>query len=278
MFGLYFGHYLSEHGIVPEADIAKIAALPYPAFTDELVGKKLLTRDEALKHLSEFKAEYDLSDDDVEAINSGDLKKIIPVFIFFDASEAVDETLKVYQRDSGITEAEVEKLRSSGEYKNLLPGFIYTDPVYYNRFVGKTIEGIIRCISDKVILKKAYAAQKFDFEHLACQELKGEHRIFLGISGSEDSLHAVAGKYAKRELPKMIDAAYEDSLCEFINCINGLYASELSNENIRLEISLPAHGSDKTLVSESSLYCLPVTVDGVETVFIFSFDNNVSII
>lgn len=277
MFGLYFGNYLLEHEAVPAADIDDLADLPHQAFFDRLDEKKSLSRDEAEVFFSGFRKEYSLDDEAIDAIDSGDIERIVPIFISFDSTKAVSENLEAYRRDKSMSDDELEAFRERADSGTLLPSFIFDDPQHYNQFVKLTFESIVRFISNRIILKTVRQMSSYSFDYLVCQELRGAHRIFLGISADKNSFLALAGKLKNNSAPT--DAASPlDCMCETVNCIMGLYASALSYENIKMDIALPCYFSDKTIFSDGMLYCLPAIVDGVATDFIFSFDNTINII
>jgi len=276
MFEIYFGRYLIEKGIVSQSAIDDIAGTRYPVFVDELIEKNCFTRDEAEAHLSGFKTEYDLCDDDIDAINSGDISRIAPVFLHFDDAVAIEANLSAYQKDNHLTDAEMENLWKDGGILRILPEYVRNDPKYYNRFVLLTLENILRFITGDVVLRKARQARDYAITRMSCQELKGAHRIFLGFAGCDGNLLAVANMYAKKEFAGKDNKAF-DSLCELINTINGIYASELSNEKVNLEIDVPGIYTGKTLKSNGMIYCLPVLLNGVEIEIVFSFDTDLCI-
>lgn len=277
MFGLYFGRYLFEKGIAAKEEIDDIPDLPYPVCIDKLIEKGRFSREEAEKHFLGFKGEYGLGDEAINAIDSGDMERIASAFLRFDDAGAMEANLKAYQKENGFTDVEMEALWKNGGILRIIPDYIHSDPMIYNRFVKLTLECVVRFVEGALILKKARQTRDCDVACLACQELKGAHRVFLGISGEGSNLKAFAEKYAGKEFPEMNDKAY-DSVCELINTINGLFASALSKENIRLEIAVPHHYERKTLRSAGLIYRLPAVVGDAEIEFVFSFDNSVNII
>ena len=228
------------------------------------------------QYLEGFMEEYGLSEGDIDAIRSGEPERITPIFLRFDDAEAIEANLKAYQADNGLSNHDMEELWKNGQILRILPDYIHSDPRYYNRFVRLTVESLIRFISGKLVLRKSRQLRAYDFSNLSYQELKGAHNIFLGLSGGEAALAAVAGKYAGKSFHSMDGLAF-DSLCEMINCINGLYASALSLENVSLEIALPGRSRDGIIRSNGVLYCLPAVVDGAEIDIIFSFDTVIRI-
>ena len=275
MFGLYFSRYLLENDLVKTTDIDDMANLPCQAFLDKFAARNCLAGGEAERYLAAFKKEYGFTDDDIEAINSGDMERIVPVFIYFDATEAIDRDITAFQRNTKLTDTEMETLKSKGA-DCFLPDYIQTDATAYNNFVQMTIESVVRSISPRVILKKARRTRKYAFEHLACQELKGTHHVFLGIAGKEESLLTIAGILAGKCFSEMNKIA-RGSICEFINRINGLYASRFSTGDVFMNLVVPYWHSDKELTSNADMYCLPVTFDDTEVEFVFSFDNDLDI-
>ena len=55
-----------------------------------------------------------------------------------------------------------------------------------------------------------------------------------------------------------------DAVCELINCVNGLFASEQSRANIRVDIEPPRYTSSFSDISASELTILPVYLADAE--------------
>ncbi len=55
---------------------------------------------------------------------------------------------------------------------------------------------------------------------------------------NDDSILKIANGYAK-EIFDLVDEDSLDSVCEFINCINGLFATQLSHENVNIDMLPP---------------------------------------
>ena len=276
MLGLYFGNYLWENNIIAKTDMDDAANMPYPEFMQKLAEKNCLSPTEAERYLAGYKEESSLRDEDIEAISSGDIGRIVPAFIDFYAPETIDKKAEPHQNKEYPSDKAEETLTGPDESGSFIPDFIQSDLKRYNRYVTLTVECISRFISNKIVLKKARRVQTYDFEYLACQELKGAHHIFLGLSGKEDCLLFLANRFAGKEFSAMSQSAY-DGVCEFINSINGLFASELSNEKVIMDIMLPCHYTNKSISSNDRLCCLPVVIDGKGIEIVFSFDADLII-
>ena len=274
MFGLYFGRWLIEHNVAEEAAFNGIADLTYPAFLNKLNDCGILSGDAANQSLEDFKNEYCLSDADLYVISRGDISRIIPLFINFNATKMIAEYLRVYQIDNELSDEEMEMRREPEQLRRILPKYLLSDSAHYNRFVNHAINAVVRMISKNTILKKARSTREFFFECFAYQVMRGAHHIFFGFAGDGGNLLAIADTFARRKFTEMDIVAF-DSVCEFINTVSGSYASELSYENILMEVTPPVSYTDVTLRSKSSLYCLPIVIDGAEIEMVFSFDGNV---
>ena len=276
MFGHYFERWLIDNGIISQAGIEGIDDLTYPAFLHKLTENGVMSGDDAGRSLAAFKNEYGLSEESLDTLSCGDIERIIPIFINFDATEMIDGYLSAYQLDNGLTDEELEARRDPEQLRRILPSYLLSDTKHYNRFVHLAVDAVARMISKNIVLKKMKVAHEHYFKRFAYQELKGTHHMFFGFAGKGNSLLVIADKFAGRKFENMDSEAY-DSVCEFINTINGLYASEMSYENVKLEITLPTVCSDKALRSGSNIYCLPIVLDGAEIEMIFSFDSKIHI-
>ena len=276
MFGLYFGHYLVEKHVLSKADAAGIEDLGYPEYIDALAEKNLCTKDEAEKYLHNYKADHALDDDAIRILSSGNLEDIVPLFIKFDAERAVRDYIEAFKQDAGLTDDEADKLEQEGELGWAIPDFVQKDPLFHGQFIYTAVENYSRLISSKFVLRRARMVETYHFGGLAYQALKGAHRTFLGISGNHSGLKTVAGIFAKREFPELNNLAF-DGLCELINSLNGVFASKLSAQGVFMEIDLPHWYADKSIVSNGTLYCLPIAIEGAEIELIFSFDSEMKI-
>ena len=66
-----------------------------------------------------------------------------------------------------------------------------------------------------------------------------------------------------------------DAVGEFINCIDGLFSSALSNENIDIEI-LPQFAYENQ-IAKGNAYVLPIYINGCEVSLYIAVDSDVTI-
>jgi two-component system chemotaxis response regulator CheY len=103
--------------------------------------------------------------------------------------------------------------------------------------------------------------------------------FLLGFSGDAGALTRLCGAYSGKPLTAGadMDEYAIDCLRELTNCINGVFASEMSNEGVELEIGLPCFYKDSKLVSNGPLVILPLTVDGYTFEIVFSVNSDVNV-
>ena len=63
--------------------------------------------------------------------------------------------------------------------------------------------------------------------------------MLLGLAGENGNLLTIADVFAKEEFSSMDLFAF-DAVCEFIYCINGLYACSLSTQGFMVDMVPPS--------------------------------------
>lgn len=202
---------------------------PYLQFVQVCTENNILTIDEIEKLLEDYKADYSLSDTDVDALKSGDIDRIIPVFVSKNTTICYD-------------------------------------------CIGLNIRNIIRFINNNILLKKAYTVNTYDFGSISCQSMTGDHEFFVGMAAKDNELLEVANSFAKENFIDMNEDAF-DSVCEFINCNNGLYASELSQNDIHIDMSPPLFNKNGQLVSDGDIYVIPIVINNKQVDLLVAVDS-----
>ena len=231
-----FGDIAIEKGYLLTEEVNYLLNLqgnPYLKFIQVLSDKNLMTMDEIETCLESYKKDHNLSDSDLDALKSGDIDRIIPVFVH------------------GVETLSFE-------------------------CISLAIRNIIRFIHNDIMLEKAYRASEYSFGSLAYQNMVGDHSIFVGFACKDKELLTLANPFAKEEFTTMDEDAF-DSVCEFINCTNGLFASKLSIENIHIDMTPPLFYSNKVLTSTGDIYVVPIVIDGKQTDLLVAINNTVEI-
>ncbi|MHB8128340.1 MAG: chemotaxis protein CheX [Mobilitalea sp.] len=231
-----FGDIAIEKGYLLNEEVTYLLNMqgnPFLQFVQVVTENNILTMQEIENYLEEYKISNNFSDSDIDAIKSGDIDRIIPVFIDSDAP-------------------------LSGECISL------------------TIRNIVRFINNNIVIKKSYKIHDYSFGALALQHMVGDHEFFVGFASKGNELLAIANPFAKEEFTEM-DADAFDSVCEFINCTNGLYASKLSHEDIHIDMAPPLFYSEKKITSKGDIIVVPIIINGVQADLLVSVNNKVGI-
>jgi Predicted inhibitor of MCP methylation, homolog of CheC len=229
-----FGDIAIEKGYLLEEEVTHLLNMqgnPYLQFIQVLTDKHILTVQDIEKYIEEFKKEYNLSSNDIDILKSGDIDRIIPVFV-------------------------------------------NTDIPLVNECFSLFIRNIIRFISSDIIISKLYTVHNYKFGSIAYQNIVGDHEFFVGLACENQELLSIAEPFAKEKFSGLDEDAF-DSVCEFINCTNGLYASKLSMEDIHIDMTPPLFTTCKNLISRGDIYVVPVIINGLQSDLLITADNQV---
>jgi hypothetical protein len=282
MFGLYFGHYLVDKNKISQSQLDNIMQQHHEIRAKLgliAVSEKILTKKQS-DEINEIQKQKDSRFGDI-AIEKGYLLqeevtyllnlqgnsylRFIQLFTEQDilTLQEIEALLEEYKNENQFTDLELDALKS-GDIDRIIPIFVNMDTPYSGECFSLTIRNLIRFIDSDIVLKKAYKVRNFPFTSLASQQMKGDHNIFVGFAGSDTALLRIANSFAKEQFKTLDEDAF-DSVCEFINCINGLFASKLSYEDIQIDITPPCYYTNQTLTTEGDIYIVPTLINGEQT-------------
>lgn len=279
MFGLYFGHYLVDKNKISQSQLDNLMQLQQKTRAKLgliAVSEKLLTSKQA-EEINEIQKRMDLRFGDI-AIEKGYLVQeevthllnlqgnsyLRFVQLFTEQNiltiDEIEALLKDYQNDYQLSDNDIEALKS-GDIDRIISIFVDADNQYFGECASLAIRNVVRFISSEVMLNRAYCTKEYSFIGLASQKLIGEHTIFVGLSGTEKALLQIANPFAKEQFTALDDDSF-DAVCEFINCINGLFASKLSYEDVHIDMAPPSYYTHGSLTSDGEIYIVPMIIGG----------------
>lgn len=210
--------YLTEEQV---GSLLKMQGDQYLLFVQALIDHSLLTLEGIQYELKEYKKDERFSALDLDAIKSGDLDKIVPVF-------------------------------AKG-------AFI---PPVVKDYIALMARNVLRLIDAELRLEQVEQINNYSVPYMASQPLEGDFNFFVGISGESDAMLSAASIFGKEEFTQ-IDEDTLDAICEFINCNNGLYASKLSEEDVELELMPPVMYTKATKIqTDGPMYKMPMYISG----------------
>lgn len=293
MFEEFFGKYLVETGKISNDDFSKIKNTMKTTRVKLgliAVSEKLLTEKQS-EEINRLQAAMDKRFGDI-AVEKGYLTDEQVSYLLSLQGNAYMQFVQVITEGGYLSMEEIEAsivsfkeakklsdedfaLLKSNDVDSIISVFVKSDNTLANGLIGLAIRNIIRFISTEVSFESLEEVEFLSFEHIATQAVKGDHSILLGFAGNDTSLLSIANPFAKEDFTD-IDADSFDSVCEFINCINGLYASALSKENIEIDMEPPLF-FDNGSVASDIVYKLPMTIAGKSVDLVAVVDNDYKI-
>ncbi|MDF2484875.1 MAG: hypothetical protein K0R46_1043 [Herbinix sp.] len=294
MFGLYFGHYLVDKNKISQSQFNNLMQQHHKTRAKLgliAVAEKLLTTKQA-DEINEIQKRMDHRFGDI-AIEKGYLLQeevtyllnlqgnsyLRFVQLFTEQKilsiNEIEVYLDEYKKENHFTDMEIEALKS-GDIDRIIPVFVDVDAPYSGECVSLAIRNVIRFINNEAILKKAYKVKHYSFVGLASQQMIGDHNIFVGFAGTEKALLEIACPFAKEQFATLDEDAY-DSICEFINCTNGLFASKLSYEDIYIDMTPPQYYTNRMLTTEGDIYIVPIIINGEQADIVVVVNDEVGI-
>jgi len=294
MFDRIFADYLIEMGKLSEQNVEVIfstkeerrARLGVIA-----VSEKLLTIDQA-EEINQLQAIYDKRFGDIAVENgfltSEQVNRLLDLqgnaFLTFVQAivdhgcltmDEVNGALEQYQREHSLTLGDIENLKSC-EIENIVPIFLYKQPALIISLCGTLLRTIYRLVDHRTFIKQPYFAKEVAYSYMSIQELYGKHSILNAFCGDIDTLKKTAIGFAGAEYINDEEDCM-DALCELINCINGMFATKMSMEEIDLDMRVPQYHLNPGTLKAASLLCIPVIVFDRELTVVLAIDTAYSI-
>ncbi len=187
--------------------------------------------------------------------------------------EQLDEAEDDFQKDNGFTESDMAALKT-GDVERAVPIFLTAVVPDINEMFCKGIKNMYRLVDNHVFVGKTYTVRTIKDEVLGYQKLKGDKNAVVAIVGKYEDVRRMAIAYTKEEFIETREDAL-DAVCELINCINGLYATELSRSDYKVNIDPPNFAVSFTEVSSDEMYVMPVYICGGEIKYLLAISKDI---
>lgn len=294
MFSQILGRFLVEQKLISSEQLKEIMDFQKKVQVKLgliAVSEKLLTQDQAEK-INRKQALEDKKFGDLAVemgfLTEGQVGRLLqlqgsPYLTFIQAAsekeimtlEEIENALDMYQSENGFTTTDMEDFKS-GDVDRLLPLYVRSKNKLAVNLAGVAVRTVIRLIDSEIAIEHAYEATHYEFENMALQETEGDHCIMLGLAGEGGNLLAIASTFAKEEFEDMDLFAF-DSVCEFINCINGLYASALSQQGSTVDMIPPMYYQSGSIKSDGRLLIVPVYIKKKKIRIVVSIDAGIEV-
>lgn len=153
--------------------------------------------------------------------------------------EEVDSVLNDFRQAKGYSNSEMEDIKSD-EVERIVPLFLPAEGKQYAEIISTAVRTFIRLIDRRVSIGNATMVDACPAENQVNQSLAGKKGIVDCFSEGCGALLKTATIFGQEEF-EQIDMDSLDAAGEFLNCINGLYASSMSRQGEFLELMPPEY-------------------------------------
>lgn len=153
--------------------------------------------------------------------------------------EEIDNVLNDFRQAKGYSNSEMEDIKSD-EVERIVPLFLPAEGKQYAEVISIAVRTFIRLIDRRVSIGEVTMVDAFPAENQVSQSLAGTKGIVDCLSEGCGALLKTASVFGQEEF-QQVDMDSLDAAGEFLNCINGLYASSMSRHGEFLELLPPEY-------------------------------------
>lgn len=149
----------------------------------------------------------------------------------------IDNILDAFRIENSFSKTDMEILKRD-DTDSVIPLFLTAETLKYQDIISVAVRTIIRFIDRHVYVGKAILLDSITVTNAAIQRVDGKEGFVSAFVERNGGLLELASIFGLEEFTQ-IDENALDSAGEFLNCINGLYASALSQKGAILELMPP---------------------------------------
>ena len=278
MFDVYFGKYLQDVGVLTNdqfIDIVETNRIKRVKMGLIAVNEGYMTEEQA-EEVNRIQAEKDARFGDI-AVSKGYLtdeqvgkllKKQGDSYLLLVQElierklltlEEIQKNLNNFKKAERFTSLDMDALKSS-DVDLIIPIFLRDSqaPIIIKDYIALLARNIVRFVDNKVRFGKIEQVHTYTNKYIASQCFSGDNELFIGIGNVGNKI--IGEAYAHEEFDEL-DEDCLDSVCEFINVNNGLFASKLSLEDVKMDMLPPSMFTDITTInSDGMMFVLPCFV------------------
>lgn len=174
--------------------------------------------------------------------------------------DQINPFLDEFQQLGGYSDAQVSSLIHD-DLEDCIHIFVPLKSERLKEFTLTLVQTIRRLIDCDTYLDKAYTARSLQLDKYACQMIGGDMHMKVYISAPDNGLLAIANYFTQNSYDTVNEDAL-DNVGEFINCVNGLFATNLSYDDISIDMNSPEYSMDGPFISNEKLYVIPIHANG----------------
>lgn len=176
--------------------------------------------------------------------------------------DQLEQCLLDFKVENDFTNSDMDAIKSD-DPDRILKLYIPPEAAAFAEFCGVVLRTMIRFVDTDVYLKKGMLVSELGADHAAMQVAQGDPSWYISLSGKDGSLLPLASLFGKDHFEQVNEDSL-DAVAEFVNCVNGLYASALSKEGTELELLPPEYDAKLCGITAEEMLLLPLMVGGEE--------------
>lgn len=178
----------------------------------------------------------------------------------FFSLQDVNQLIDAFQEEGKYDDIQLEALMS-GDIEQIVDVFVPLKNMNLRQLTITTIQTFRRLIDKNVYLEKAYVANSLQVDKYAAQMVTGDMHFKFYISGAMNHLLAIANHFTGDHY-KAVDQDALDNVCEFVNCVNGQFATNMSYEDVDVDMNAPECGMEGPFLTGAKLFVIPIHANG----------------
>ena len=179
-----------------------------------------------------------------------------------------EKILGEFCQAKGLTDVQCEDIKS-GDIDRILPVYLPDTSEQYKEIIGVALRTIIRCVDREVCIEQGSIVDSINGKNGSFQTVEAEDgaTTCVGLVEEDGGFLLASSLFAGEDLGELDEDAL-DSCAELLNCINGIYASAKSKEDIELELLPPVMYKEDVELKGNNICVLPVMVKGKKLRFV----------
>lgn len=171
----------------------------------------------------------------------------------------VEEAFAGFISENGFDEEAANAIKAD-DIDKIVPLYLKGATENIVEIVSVAIRTMNRLISTDLCMKEGKMVSSYNYDFMASQALEGDFNTKLCITGAKDGVLELASIFATEEFD-VVDLDSLDAAGEFINIINGLYATALSYRKVQVELMAPEFSETSGVIVCDCLYVIPLVVN-----------------
>ena len=189
--------------------------------------------------------------------------------------DEINESYSAFQRSLNFTQTEMDRLKS-GEADLLIPLFLPLNlNDYQKEHILVCVKTLMRLIDNDLYIGKADWKDFVETDGFALQEIEGDDNAGLAFCGTGHALLSIANPFAQEDF-ETVDADALDACAEFINCVNGMFASDCAPK-FYVDMLPPVYKEGKHVLVAGKICKLPVYIKGQEVILVSVFGEKITV-